>query len=99
MANKNNGQYINGKHTQWTIHKKSFLMSIKFCIEPLLAGESEQTLVCDGSSLYTLEKYFLIVNLNKIWIVITLYNFFWHQLEFCLVPNHSELCNYNPNLV
>ena len=40
-----------------------------------------------------------IVDRNQIWIVIKLFRFIWHQMEFRLVLNQSEKFDFNPNLV
>ena len=44
------------------------------------------------------EEIFLnLVNLNQIWIAITLFRIMTrHKTEFCSVPNQSEKCKYNP---
>ena len=45
------------------------------------------------------KKSFLkLVNLNQIWIVITIFRLIWYQTEFRFVPNQSEYCNYYLNL-
>ena len=39
------------------------------------------------------------LNPKQIWIVISLFNLIWHQVEISLVLNHSEMCNYKENMV
>ena len=41
--------------------------------------------------------FWLTINQTKILIVITLLRLIWHRIEFRLVLNLSEKCNYNPN--
>ena len=53
-----------------------------------------------GTSWVHTETYFLnLASLNHIWTVIALFLFIWHQTEFRIMPNISEKCNYNSNLV
>ena len=46
------------------------------------------------------QKYFpILVESNRILTVITLFPLICHQIDFRLVPNQSEKCNDNPNLM
>jgi len=45
---------------------------------------------------WLLEK---LIQLNRIWIVITVFWLIWHQTGFRFVLNQTEKCNYSLNLV
>ena len=57
------------------------------------------TIYTPGMTLHRNKSLLSLVELNKIWIAVTVFGLIWNEKEIHFMLYQSEKCNYNPDLV